>query len=38
MKKLKTGRPNTKAKSKAGPQAAFKDQLQDLFNLLRAVD
>lgn len=38
MKEVKTGKPKTKAKSKAAPHAAFKDQLQELFNLLRAVD
>jgi|GEM_PF-952934 len=38
MKKVKTGKPKTRAKSKAKPQAMFKDQLQELFNVLRAVD
>lgn len=36
MKKVKGGQP--KAKSKVEPQAVFKEQLQELFHLLRAVD
>ena len=34
---VKRGKPKTKAKSKVKPQAAFKEQLQELFHLLRAV-
>lgn len=37
-KKVKTGKLKTKMKLKAQPQVTLRDQLQELFNLLRAVD